>query len=249
MNNFAVLRFSKVKSQSELRNRSAHNHRKGKIPDHVDVSRVNSNELMRDAVKKFKELTDGKKMRKNGVLAVEAVMSFSPEMIGKIDVRKWSGKSIGWMERIFGKENILEIALHLDEKTPHLHVIFAPRDEKGKWNWRGLCPGRQGMRNMQTSYAEEVKDFGLSRGEAKVGRHHVPPEIHRRIEGLRIEVEKAHEMGKKESMERESKLFDLVKAYLGEAKYIEFLRWVKRRERAGRESKKLEKDLKGPEMA
>lgn len=243
MSNFVVLRLEKVKSRGELIGRSRHNLRKGKLPDHVDLSKVGMNQVMGDAVKAFDRMTKGVSLRKNAVVAVEAVLSFSTEMTGKIDPTEWSAKSLDWVAAEFGEENLLEVSLHLDEKTPHLHVLFVPRDSRGKWNWRGICDGRVGMRNLQTRYAEAMKPFGLRRGEPKIGRDHVPPAIQREIERLKEEVEKTKETAKKEKMTHEQKILGMVKAYFGEEKFLDFLRWAKDRAKKAREAKKLEAGL------
>lgn len=238
---FCVLRFEKIKSIGELTGRSRHNRRKGVVPDHVDLSKVSLNLSSGDAVKKFGEITKGKVMRKNGVLAVEGVLSFSPEMKGKIDTAAWGRDSIAWLEKEFGAENILELDLHEDEKTPHLHVIFVPRDKKGKWNWRGVCEGKQGLRDLQSRYAEVMEPFGLVRGEPKIGRDHVPPAVKR-------ELDKFKEAAKTAGMKKEEEILGLVKSFFGEAKFLDFLKWAKARAKKAAEMKKLEADLRAPEI-
>ena len=249
MSNFVVLRLERIKTRGELVGRSRHNLRKGRIPDHIDKSKVALNQAMGDAVKEFDKITKGKKMRKNGVLAVEALLSFSPEMAGKIDPLEWSAASLDWAEKEFGKDNLLEMDLHLDEKTPHMHIIFLPRDKKGKWNWRGLCPGRAGLRDLQTRYADAMKPFGLRRGEPKIGRDHVPPAVQRELERLKGELEKTKEEGKKKVMDREKGILAMVKAYFGEEKYGAFLQWAKDRAKKAKKAETLEKGLLDPKAS
>jgi len=234
MPDFAVLRFEKVKSRIELESRSRHNRRLGKVPSHVDVSLSRLNHIEGNGVEAFERVSEGVKMRKNGVLAVEAVLGFSPE--AKLDVAKWTKSSVQWMEKEFGAENIGEVALHLDEQTPHLHVIFFPRDPRGKWNWRGLVPGRDGMARLQTRYAEAVADLGLARGIPKIGRSHVDPGVHRELEKARAEVEKV------KSTTREEILKD-VESFLGAQVWLEFLKWMKDRAMKKKLKEKLVEDL------
>jgi Plasmid recombination enzyme len=240
---FAILRFQKVRSRLELSGRSAHNRRTTKQElTHVDASRIGKNEVLGNAVEKFDELTKNVKMRKNGVVAVEAVMSFSPEAKEEINLETWSCDSIKWIEDRFGKDNVLEVSMHMDEKTPHLHVLFVPRIGK-KWNWREINGGRQGMREMQDSYAQAVASHNLLRGTPKSGRHHVPPAIYREIQDLKNILDEAKKETKTKVMERQRGVLHYVKAFFGEDKYSQFLSYVKDQHLLRKKAKALENDI------
>lgn len=243
MSEFAVLRFEKIKSRSGLVGRSYHNSRKGVVGDHIAKEKIEFNKTMGDGVKEFDRIVAGRGgvLRKNGVVAVEAVMSFSPS--AKLNVEEWASASLAWLGKEFGSGNILEASLHLDEKTPHLHVLFVPIDKRGKFNWRGICGGREGMRALQSSYATSMGPFGLSRGISKIGRDHIPPAIHREIEKLKIEIEKLKVSGKENIMNKEQNMLSAVKAYLGEDKFLQFLEWLEVRNKKYKRTKALEKGL------
>lgn len=225
---FAVLRFEKVKTERVLRARGMHNHREGRIPAHVDRSRTSRNEVEGNALSGFRRLSEGVKMRKNGVLAVEAVVSFSPEKVKDINVARWKQENLKWFAEKFGKENILETALHLDEKTPHLHIIFAPR-VKGKWNCREILGGKLKLRKLQDEYALAMEPFGLERGRRRKGRTHIPAIEYRSMqEGRR--------------RDRRQISNDLA-SYLGQEGYRKFLVFLKEKQKRDKEVKKLEKHL------
>ena len=83
----------------------------------------------------------------------------------------WSQASIDWVKKTFG-DNIIDAQLHLDETTPHIHTFVIPLDDKGKLNARAFLGGtRDRMVELQTSYAEAVKSFGLERGISKQITH------------------------------------------------------------------------------
>jgi len=174
---YAILRFEKVKALSELGNRMRHNSRVV-VPENADKARLGLNRHMGNALRGFKAAAAGVKMRKNGVLAVEAVMAFSPG--AKVDLEEWQKASLAWIEKAAGKGNVLQVDLHLDEESPHLHVIFLPRDEKGKWNCRELLGGKKRLVALQSSYAEAVKGLGLERGKES-GRAYIEPQVYREL--------------------------------------------------------------------
>lgn len=39
---------------------------------------------------------------------------------GKLD--EWCRDNIEWLQNTFGKDNLVSVVLHMDEKTPHIHA-------------------------------------------------------------------------------------------------------------------------------
>jgi len=64
----------------------------------------------------------------------------------------------------FGKENIVRFTLHLDEKTPHLHVVAVPLTKDGRLSAKEIFGNRNELSDRQTRYADAMRDFGLQRG-------------------------------------------------------------------------------------
>lgn len=107
------------------------------------------------------------KVRKNGVRAVEFMMTVSPEAMQKpgFNVRKYLNACDSWARDKFGKENVFFIAHHFDETTPHTSLLLTPIDENGKLNARMYFGGREKMSELQDDFFEKVgKQFGLERG-------------------------------------------------------------------------------------
>lgn len=219
------MRFEKIKNTQALRRRSMHNLRIGKLPAHIDEGRTKLNQASGNAVEEFKKASKGVKMRKNGVIAVELVLSFSKGSVGEKNMDKWTNANLAWVAQEFGGDNIIEAALHLDEKVPHMHVIFTPR-VKGKWNCRELLGGKVKCHRLQDSYAVAMEEFGLKRGERKKGRRHIPVEEYRKLDQAR---------------KREKNIMcQQVADYLGKDGYHKFLKFTKNQ-------KRIEKEIRGLE--
>lgn len=113
-----------------------------------------------------------KKFRKNAVRAIEFMITLSP---GSLDSNKsWSylSESFSYLQKRFGRENIIAASAHMDETTPHLSVIVLPIVDE-KLNARKLFGGRDKCRQLQTEFWEQVgKKFGLDRGiEGSKAKH------------------------------------------------------------------------------
>ncbi len=71
-----------------------------------------------------------RKIGKNQVRALRVMLSGSPEDMKRIrqagQLDAWAKDSCGWLQKTFGKENVVSAVLHLDEKTPHIHATVVP---------------------------------------------------------------------------------------------------------------------------
>lgn len=185
----------KIHNTAEFNGRFKHNYRT-KLMSTADPEMTPQNEYdlipMKDGVnsyvqafnKRLKELEYYKEhgFRKNGVKGVELCLSFGSNMIAEkwdenlwkekgvipenFDIETWKQENIKWLKETFGEENILSAVLHMDEKSPHIHVIITPV-LGGRFNSRDMfCPKK--LEEYQESYANRMnKTIGLSKREKK----------------------------------------------------------------------------------
>lgn len=116
------------------------------------------------------------KIRNDQVYAFEVVSTFSREE--DIDIEAWKRKNVEWLQKTFnqagdGKNNIASVVFHADEPgNVHCHAIIIPIDPRGRLNAKHYTGGYRLMSEMQTSYANDMKEFGLERGlEGGQARH------------------------------------------------------------------------------
>ena len=177
MSNFAILRFEKIKSANQGHAHMQHNRRAVECP--TAAKNINNKILLVSEESRgyreknfrqiLKEKTKGQKVRKNAVMAIETVMTFSPNAVKSEDLKEWTAASINWLGSEFGgRQNIVDAVLHLDEQTPHIHAFVIPIDENGKLNARKFLGGtKDRLSQLQTSYAKDMERFGLDRGICK----------------------------------------------------------------------------------
>jgi 5S rRNA maturation endonuclease (ribonuclease M5) len=114
-------------------------------------------------------------IRKNAVLAVEFLLTASPEYFRPDDPSKaghykqqrledFQQSACEWLVNRYG-DRIVRAELHLDESTPHIHAYMVPLDEKGKLNCRALLGGsRYRLSELQDDFAQAMATLGLERG-------------------------------------------------------------------------------------
>lgn len=122
-------------------------------------------------------------------VACEFLMSATPEYFEGMShekIREWGESSLDFITDKIGidKKDILHAVVHMDEKTPHLHVVAVPLVEKydGRRkkdvlaiSRKHFIKTREDMSEIQTKYVEHMneKGFDLERGLEKSGAKHL----------------------------------------------------------------------------
>lgn len=176
---YAILRTQKLKSGIAVRRSMKHAFREqdtpnadpGRTPDNTHIGAKSVDEALQRFNARLPE-----KVRKNAVLAVEYLITASPEdMKGKTRAEQdaYFRDGLEWLKRRHGVENIVYAGVHRDETTPHMYAYVVPLDRQGKLNCRSFLGGAQALSEMQTKFAREVgKQHGLERGvEGSKARH------------------------------------------------------------------------------
>lgn len=173
----AILRTKKHKTKGTLAASSRHTFREEETPN-ADPARTDKNRLLigtgsidADVHQRIKDagVTPGK----NSVLAVEFMLTASPEYFGGEGFGDWDQKKTDdfidaakkFMAEKYG-ENVVSLAVHLDEKTPHLvgHVVPINPATNRLSAKAMITGGREMLRKLQDDFAASVAHLGLERG-------------------------------------------------------------------------------------
>lgn len=149
-----------------------------------------SSSMKKDIDERIKEgYTSSRKIRTDAVKAVGVVLSGSHERMKKIEkdgrLDEWCQDNIKFIEKKFGKENLIRCTLHMDEKTPHIHVVFTPITEDGRLHFKTFLDGRADLTKLQTEYGKEMGKYGLKRGlEHSRAKHTTTREYYAKLENV-----------------------------------------------------------------
>ncbi|HAK2546034.1 TPA: plasmid recombination enzyme [Salmonella enterica] len=117
------------------------------------------------------------KRRKDAVLAIEYLVTASPEAMhskSREQQDAYFADSLEWLKERHGAENVVYAGIHRDEKTPHMYAYVVPLDpDSGRLNAKRWLGGSKALNQMQTEFAEKVgAQHGLERGiEGSKARH------------------------------------------------------------------------------
>ena len=167
---YAIMRAKKLANMGSVaasmqhcfRERETHNADQERTPDNQHLVAKSTDEAMG----KLRDLLPEKR-RKDAVLAVEYVMSASPEWFAKAtpeQEKAFFQQSLQWLADKYGADRIVTASIHRDETTPHLSAFVVPLTQDKRLSAKEFIGSRDKMRADQTTYAACVANLGLERG-------------------------------------------------------------------------------------
>ena len=202
---YAILRFAKYKGP-EIPNIEAHNERtKEKYasnPD-VDTSRSHLNFHLVTPQRKYraeaeKQIAEaGCRTRSDSVRVVEALVTASPEFFKgkkKSEVKAYFQEALDFIQQHQNPRTIISAVVHMDEKTPHMHLSFVPLTADGRLSAKEIVGNKKKLTQWQDRFWEHmVKKYpDLERGESagETGRDHIPPRVFKQMARLTKQAER-----------------------------------------------------------
>ena len=189
---YAILRFAKYKGP-EIGHIESHNERaKEKYASNPDVDTSSSHlnfhlvtpqrKYRAEAEKQIAEA--GCRTRSDSVRVVEALVTATPEFFKgkkKDEIKAYFQEALDFIKQNQNPETIISAVVHMDEKTPHMHLSFVPLTEDGRLSAKEIVGNKKKLTQWQDRFWEHmVKKYpDLERGESasETGRTHIPPRL------------------------------------------------------------------------
>ncbi len=126
----------------------------------------------------------GCRVRSDSVRVMEALVTASPEFFKgkkKSEVKAHFQEALDFIKQNQKPETIISAVVHMDEKTPHMHLCFVPLTADGRLSAKEIVGNKKKLTQWQDRFWEHmVKKYpDLERGESasKTGRDHIPPRL------------------------------------------------------------------------
>ena len=189
---YGILRFAKYKG-SEISNIEAHNERKkekyASNPD-INLSQRKLNYHLIEPARKYRAEANrlieenGCRTRKDSVRVVEALITATPEFfkgMKKNEIRAYFQTALKFIKKYQDSKTILSAVVHMDEKTPHMHLAFVPITQDGRLCAKEILGNKKKLTWWQDEFWKHMVDKypDLERGESasRTGREHIPPRL------------------------------------------------------------------------
>ena len=234
---YAIVRNEKL-TRNEAKGRYVHNERKtrGHTNKDIDPERTHLNYYFKknelSYIKEFDKLKKEKDLKGhikgNSIIMCEMIFTSDKDFfdnIGEQETKRYFEESYKFIcnYKNLGKENIISAVVHLDEGTPHMHLIFVPvihtKDKEGneidKVCSRDFWKGRDSYRILQNNFYDYItsKGFNLERGIE--------------VEQTGVKHEKIEDLKKITNFENTKKVLDNIKLELPEIPDINDIKIIK----------------------
>ena len=202
---YAIMRFAKYKGP-EIGRIEAHDERTkenyASNPD-IDKNRSSHNFHLIEPVGKYRTEAErqiaeaGCRTRSDSVRLVEVLFTASPEFFQgkkKKEVREFFQEALNFLESRQNPNTIISAVVHMDEKTPHMHLSFVPLTEDGRLSAKDIVGNKKKLTQWQDAFWEHMveKYLDLERGQSasETGRDHIPPRVFKQMTRLTRQKEK-----------------------------------------------------------
>ena len=185
----AILRFEKRKAGPAGALEAHHERTKEQYASNPDIDTNRSRDnfhIIRPTQKYRREIDSrikaaGCRTRKDSTMFVDTLITASPEFFtgrSRREMQAYFTEAAAFMERKVGRGNIFSAVVHMDEKTPHLHLCFTPITKDGRLSAKEILGNRAQLSKWQDKFhAHMRKAFpALQRGESALvtKRKHIP---------------------------------------------------------------------------
>lgn len=196
---YAIIRNEKY-TKDEMNQLAPHNERyKKKYSNkNIDLSKTSQNYHLKRPIentyyKEYKRLIKQNNLyegqiHKNSIYACEMILTSDSsffDRIGQEETKRYFKECYNFVSiyQGLGEENIISAVVHLDEESPHMHLVYIPVinsvDRVGnpirKVNSREFWKGKSSYKKLQDEFYKYIKDkgFDLERGKENTDRKHL----------------------------------------------------------------------------
>lgn len=201
---YTILRFAKQKGGA-ARSIDAHHERTkeeyASNPD-IDKSRIAQNyHLVTPRWSYEQEIKHriqmaGCRVRRDSVKFVDTLVTVSPEFAEahEAEMLEYFTRAFDFLKERVGKENIISAVVHMDEKTPHLHLCFVPLTKDGRLSAKEILGNKKNMIRWQDDFyacmAERWPELERGTPAVETKRKHLTPQWYKKVTAMDAKLEK-----------------------------------------------------------
>lgn len=201
---YAILRFAKHKGGAS-KALSAHHERTKEIyasnPDidknrtmqnyHIVTPRWSYEQEIRHRIRMA-----GCRVRKDSVKFVDTLVTVSPGFAKahEAEMPEYFNRAFDFLKERVGEENIISAVVHMDEKTPHLHLCFVPLTKDGRLSAKEILGNKKTMISWQDDFyacmAERWPELERGTPAVETKRRHLTPQWYKKVTAMDAKLER-----------------------------------------------------------
>ena len=200
---YAILRFAKHKGGASKALSAHHERTKDSYasnPD-IDLSRTAQNfhlvtpRWSYEQEIKHRIQTAGCRVRKDSVKFVDTLVTVSPEFAKahEAEMPEYFRRAFDFLKERVGEENIFSAVVHMDEKTPHMHLCFVPLTRDKRLSAKEILGNKKSMIRWQDDFyacmAERWPELERGTPAVETKRRHLTPQWYKKVTAMDAKLE------------------------------------------------------------
>ena len=200
---YAILRFAKHKGGASKALSAHHERTKDSYasnPD-IDLSRTAQNfhlvtpRWSYEQEIKHRIQTAGCRVRKDSVKFVDTLVTVSPEFAKahEAEMPEYFRRAFDFLKERVGEENIFSAVVHMDEKTPHMHLCFVPLTRDKRLSAKEILGNKKSMIRWQDDFyacmAERWPELERGTPAVETKRRHLAPQWYKKVTAMDAKLE------------------------------------------------------------
>ena len=200
---YAILRFAKHKGGASKALSAHHERTKDSYasnPD-IDLSRTAQNFYLvtprwsYEQEIKHRIQTAGCRVRKDSVKFVDTLVTVSPEFAKahEAEMPEYFRRAFDFLKERVGEENIISAVVHMDEKTPHMHLCFVPLTRDKRLSAKEILGNKKSMIRWQDDFyacmAERWPELERGTPAVETKRRHLTPQWYKKVTAMDAKLE------------------------------------------------------------
>ena len=200
---YAILRFAKHKGGASKALSAHHERTKDSYasnPD-IDLSRTAQNfHLVTPRWSYEQEIrhriqTAGCRVRKDSVKFVDTLVTVSPEFAKahEVEMPEYFRRAFDFLKERVGEENIFSAVVHMDEKTPLMHLCIVPLTRDKRLSAMEILGNKKSMIRWQDDFyacmAERWPELERGTPAVETKRRHLTPQWYKKVTAIDAKLE------------------------------------------------------------
>ena len=201
---YTILRFAKQKGGA-ARSIDAHHERTkeeyASNPD-IDKSRIAQNyHLVTPRWSYEQEIKHriqmaGCRVRRDSVKFVDTLVTVSPEFAKahEAEMPEYFNRAFDFLKERVGEENIFSAVVHMDEKTPHMHLCFVPLTKDKRLSAKEILGNKKAMIQWQDDFyacmSERWPELERGAPAVETRRRHLTPQWYKKVTAMDAKLER-----------------------------------------------------------
>lgn len=201
---YAILRFAKHKGGASKALSAHHERTKEEYASNPDVDKsrtVQNYHLIAPRWSYGQEIQHrvsmaGCRVRRDSVKFVETLITTSPEFAKahEAEMPEYFERALGFLKERVGEENIFSAVVHMDEKTPHLHLCFVPLTKDNRLSAKEILGNKKRMIQWQDDFyacmSERWPELERGAPAMETKRKHLTPQWYKKVTAMDAKLER-----------------------------------------------------------